>query len=375
MAQAVTPLPDIADLFEFNKLEALAPITPYHISLNDSPSRAAPSSSAAPPPAFFGGDQALLGGIAHPVLAPSAAPGSTGLSSAQHISRIEEVYALGGELGRGTFGSVRVGVSHANGRRYAIKQIQKVTLTADILQKLELEIEILKRVNHQNIVNLEAVFQTLDSVFLVAEIVEGGNLFSRMKKMKTYSEKDAAVLVRNMCSALAYLHKLGIAHRDVKPENILLVSEHSNSDVKLADFGLSRYFSGSASLFTRVGTPLYVAPEILGNKGYGSLVDLWALGVLTYCLLSGKPPFPCHDIAVLYQFILAGKYSFSDPVWQGVSTQAKEFIRALLQVEPSLRLTAERALKHPWVSMPPGTLQPVQSFDQAVGKYLDLLAV
>ncbi|MDP2434797.1 MAG: serine/threonine-protein kinase, partial [archaeon] len=334
---------------------------------------------------FFGGDRSIA---AKPIMSASSSsstlalqqpssgsPSASPVHSALRLNRIEDAFTLGAELGRGTFGAVRVGISRASGRKSAIKQIQKSSLSTDILHKLELEIVILKRASHPNIVNLEAVFQTQDSVYLVAEVAEGGNLFNRMKAVKTYSELEASALVKNVCCAIEYLHKMNIVHRDIKPENILLVSPTDNIDVKLADFGLSCYFSGAASLLTRVGTPLYVAPEILSNKGYGPAVDMWAVGVLTFCLLSGKPPFPCQDLAVLYQYIMQAKFSFDDPVWLKISTEAKEFIKSLLKVEPSLRLSAPRAFRHPWVQQKHTGLAPGNmNVDQAFGKYIDLLA-
>jgi serine/threonine protein kinase len=130
-----------------------------------------------------------------------------------------------------------------------------------------------------------------------------------------------------------------------------LSSGHNNYDVKLGDFGLSRYFSSALMMHTRVGTPLYVAPEVLMNKGYGPGVDMWAVGVLTYILLSGKPPFPCDNMSLLFQCIMSGTYSFQDLAWVRITSAAKDFIKQLLFVEPSLRLTAARALEHPWLKI------------------------
>ena len=215
--------------------------------------------------------------------------------------------------------------------------------------------EVLQSVHHPNIIELEEVFETEDTLYIVTEMVTGGELFDRIVSKGSYTEKDAATLVVKFLEALDYIHDKGIVHRDLKPENLLLKSKDNDTDVKLADFGLSKILGSEVMMQTACGTPGYVAPEILLAKGYGKEVDLWSLGVITYILICGFPPFYNENIPLLFESIMKAEFDYPPEYWGHVSDDAIEFIDALLVVDYKKRLTAKQALKHPWLRLAPST--------------------
>jgi len=185
------------------------------------------------------------------------------------------------------------------------------------------------------------------------DLLTGGELFDRIVSKGSYSEREASDVVRSVASALEYLHSIGITHRDLKPENLLYKSPEANSKIVLTDFGLAKYKSlkelQTQGMKTACGTPGYVSPEIVMNVHYTSKTDLWSLGVITYILLCGFPPFYSESTHQLYQQIKAGDYSFPSPYWTDISNSAKDLIRHLLCVDPQKRYTATDVLRHPWV--------------------------
>ena len=182
------------------------------------------------------------------------------------------------------------------------------------------------------------------------ELVTGGELFDRIVEKGSYSERDAAYVIMKITSAVKYLHDRGIVHRDLKPENLLYATESLESEIKLADFGLSTLVSEEDMLRTACGTPGYVAPEVLKNKGYTKAVDMWSIGVIMYILLCGFPPFYEENTAQLFEQIMAGRYDFPDPYWTNISPSAKELIQKLLVVDAEGRYTADQVLAHPWIT-------------------------
>jgi len=246
---------------------------------------------------------------------------------------------------------VREGVSRATGQKVAIKSIR----IKDIKTKLLLrEIEIMKKVgNHHNILKLHEVFESNKTLFLVLEHVTGGELFDQIVARGEYSEKDAANIVKQIVSAVAHLHANGIAHRDLKPQNLLCAGPDGD-DIRVADFGLSKMFDNGEALLTCCGSPEYVAPEVLECKPYDAACDLWSVGVITYVLLTGCFPFWDKSNAVLYEKIRRGEYGW--PSGLEISAEAKDLIKHLIERNPEKRFTAEQALKHPWIS---GTAQGV----------------
>lgn len=206
---------------------------------------------------------------------------------------------------------------------------------------------------NQNILTLVDYFETMNNLYLVTDLALGGELFDRICRKGSYYESDAADLIRATLSAVAYLHNHGIVHRDLKPENLLFRTPEDNADLLIADFGLSRIMDEEQFhvLTTTCGTPGYMAPEIFKKTGHGKPVDLWAIGVITYFLLCGYTPFDRDSDFEEMQAILNADYSFT-PIdyWRGVSTQAKDFIRRCLTIDPSKRITAHAALQHPFVA-------------------------
>jgi calcium/calmodulin-dependent protein kinase I len=180
--------------------------------------------------------------------------------------------------------------------------------------------------------------------------VTGGELFDRIVEKGMYTEKDASELVQQILTAVDYLHKSDIVHRDLKPENLLYYSPAEDSKIMISDFGLSRMGENVDELATACGTPGYVAPEVLRRQKYGKPVDCWSIGVISYILLCGYPPFYDENDAKLYKQIMKGEYEFDSPYWDDISASAKEFITHLLQIDPSKRYSCEQALAHPWIS-------------------------
>jgi len=198
----------------------------------------------------------------------------------------------------------------------------------------------------------------------VTELVTGGELFDKIVEQGSYSERDAAVLVSKMVSAIQYLHSRGIVHRDLKPENLLLKSPNSLTEIKIADFGLSKIIGpdNMVRMLTACGTPSYVAPEVLLSTGYDKEVDLWSIGVITYILLCGFPPFYDECLSNLFEDIMHARYEYPEEYWSHISDEAKDFVSRLLLVNPHQRMTATQALQHPWL-VNGGKTKPFHSFN------------
>jgi serine/threonine protein kinase len=234
---------------------------------------------------------------------------------------------------------------------YAIKVIDKAKV--EDLQDIEREIEIMQACTHPNIIKLYEVYEEKKRINLVMEIVSGGELFDEIVMREKYTEKDAAKVMRTMCDALSYIHKKNIVHRDLKPENVLLAQKPRpgfEPEIKIADFGLARFVAKDDMMKTACGTPGYVAPEVLKNKGYDSgAVDMWSAGVILYILLCGFPPFYDEELPVLFDTIIKGKFDFPSPWWDSISSEGKALVCRLLTVDPKKRITAEQVLQDPWV--------------------------
>jgi len=276
--------------------------------------------------------------------------------------KITDYYTMTNEvLGEGYFAIVKKGVDKKTGAPVAIKIINK-----DLVEKEETlrnEIEILSKVDHPNIVKMHAIFDTPEHLFIVMELMEGGELYQEIISRSTYSENEAVEIMRQLLSALVYLHDMNIAHRDLKLENLLL-QKAGQLTVKLADFGLSKLFSGSGDMKTACGTPFYVAPDILlatDEEGYGPPVDMWAVGILLYILLSGRLPFSGEEDQELYANIIECQLEWKSPQFDTVSDDAKDLISKLVTLEPTDRLTASQALQHRWITNTAGTSAPLHS--------------
>ncbi|KAM6909205.1 serine/threonine-protein kinase DCLK2-like [Xenentodon cancila] len=265
-------------------------------------------------------------------------------------SIINEKYKVGKVIGDGNFAVVKECVERSTGQEYALKIIDKARCCGKE-HLIENEVAVLRRVRHPSIIQLIEVDETPTQLFLVMELVKGGDLFDAITSSTKYSERDASAMVFNLAGAIKYLHRMNIVHRDIKPEN-LLVCEYPDGtkSLKLGDFGLATVVEGP--LYTVCGTPTYVAPEIIAETGYGLKVDIWAAGVITYILLCGFPPFRSENNVQeeLFDQILRGKLEFPSPDWDTVSLPAKMLISQMLQVNVDARFTAEEVLSHPWVT-------------------------
>jgi len=262
---------------------------------------------------------------------------------------IEDKYELKKVIGKGAFSVVKEGIRKVSGKKYAVKCISKKLIDKKELGLLEREIDIMKKLQHPNIIQLMEVIDTPDTLYLVLEFASGGELFDAIVNKGSYSESDAAKIIKQILEAILHVHNHGIAHRDLKPENLLLVHGDNGDDIiKIADFGLSKDF-GQEQLQTSCGTPDYVAPEVLLGEPYDMAVDIWSIGVISYVLLCGFPPFYGESQKELFENIMNGTYDFPDPEWTDVSEGAKDFIKKILIVDPEKRATAEECLHDEWV--------------------------
>ena len=203
---------------------------------------------------------------------------------------------------------------------------------------------------HNHIINLYDVFDEPSYYYLVTELMLGGELFDRIVTKTFYTEKEARDVCKILFDALGYCHSHAIAHRDLKPENLLLMSRNDDKNIKIADFGFAKKVSSSKCLLTQCGTPGYVAPEILHGVPYGVKADMWSLGVITYILLGGYPPFIEQNQRELFKKIKRGQYEFHVEYWGQISKEAKDLIAGLLTVDPDRRMSAEKALQNPWIT-------------------------
>ena len=212
--------------------------------------------------------------------------------------KIETKYEIGDKLGSGAFSIVKKGKRLSDKKEFAIKIIRKKDVKLPLLER---EIEIMKKLKHPHVLPLFEVFEDSENIFLVLQLIEGGELFDRIIERGNYSEKEAAKIVKQILEAVKYLHSQGVVHRDLKPENLLVRDKaKTNLHIFAADFGLSRVFSGSG-LLTYCGSPEYVAPEVLSMKPYNPQVDVWSIGVITYILLTGFLPFYDKNHTILFE--------------------------------------------------------------------------
>ncbi|XP_042176717.1 calcium/calmodulin-dependent protein kinase type II subunit gamma isoform X14 [Oncorhynchus tshawytscha] len=270
--------------------------------------------------------------------------------AATTCTRFTDEFQLYEELGKGAFSVVRRCVKLCTGQEYAAKIINTKKLSARDHQKLEREARICRLLKHSNIVRLHDSISEEGFHYLLFDLVTGGELFEDIVAREYYSEADASHCITQILDSVHHIHQHDIVHRDLKPENLLLASKCKNAAVKLADFGLAIEVQGDQQAwFGFAGTPGYLSPEVLRKEAYGKPVDIWACGVILYILLVGYPPFWDEDQHKLYQQIKAGAYDFPSPEWDTVTPEAKNLINQMLTINPAKRITAQEALKHPWV--------------------------
>ncbi|KAM9838156.1 serine/threonine-protein kinase DCLK3 [Aulostomus maculatus] len=265
------------------------------------------------------------------------------------LSDIKRFYEIGRVVGDGNFAVVRECRRCDDGQTLAVKIVERSKLIGRE-HMMQNELSLLGSLCHPRIVRLFAHHHTHTHSYLVMELVSGGDLFEAISERGRFSEAEAGLMVSDVSEALHYIHCRSIVHRDVKPENLLLEQVAAGiSRLKLGDFGLAMVVT--EPVFTICGTPTYVAPEILSETGYGVEVDVWALGVILYILLCGFPPFRSRDRdqEELFQIIKQGQLHFLPPYWDTISEEARSLVRALLQPDPTVRMTAEQTLLNPWV--------------------------
>lgn len=300
----------------------------------------------------------------------------------QNQSKFKDLYKKQKEpLGSGGFGVVYKCRHRDTKQTRAVKVIPKKKIKN--METFLQEVEIMKKLDHPNVLKLYEYFIDEDDVNLVTEICKGGELFDRIVEKEFYPEVDAAQIFEQILRSINYIHSQGIAHRDIKPENFLFETKEDNSTLKIIDFGLSKILQkgpkpGGApkenkraklgdlgKMNTKAGTPCYISPEVLTGN-YGAECDMWSCGCMLYILLAGYPPFEGDDDYELCQSILKGKVEFEGEEWEGVSKEAKNLIMSLI-CKPEKRLSAQEALQHKWMKKHCKRSQNVD-FN---GKYLD----
>ncbi|ORY46588.1 putative calmodulin-dependent protein kinase type 1 [Rhizoclosmatium globosum] len=272
-------------------------------------------------------------------------------------------YKTGRTLGQGSFAVVKEAIKLSTGEKFALKVINKKHMKGRE-HLVRNEVGILQKVSkgHNHIVTLYEYFETPNSLYLVMDLCTGGELFEWIMEKGTFYEEDAAEIIRTVVDCVAYLHAQNVVHRDIKPENLLFRNKNSLSELMIADFGLSKTLDPENTgllLQSTVGTPGYMAPEILRRQGHGKPVDMWAIGVMTYFLLCGYFPFAVlgsegADFSNGVDRVLRADFAFEPKeYWMDISPDAKDFISRLIRLNPDERMTAADALQHSWMGFAP----------------------
>ncbi|WZN61519.1 serine/threonine protein kinase [Chloropicon roscoffensis] len=294
-------------------------------------------------------------------------------------------YDLGGTIGQGTFGKVKKATDKATGDVVAVKMLGGKGFGTNELRAFLNECDILAEIGHDNVPVLHGIYEHGRKYTMIMEYASGGELFERIQSQGSFNEEAAANITRQLLSVLQYIHDRSIAHRDLKPENILFANcerDLAKATVKLIDFGFAKRMApepepveqrppmGQSSFQTRLGSPNYVAPEILTSKcGYGCEVDVWSLGVILYIMLCGYFPFYHENERELYRQIRKGSFDMPSEDWAHVSDAAKDLVNSMLKTDPRLRASASDCLRHPWIAKP--GVASKQPFPQASRDKLD----
>ena len=272
------------------------------------------------------------------------------LKIATGYTNLTDLYEIKEKLGRGKFGLIKLGINKKTGTKVAIKIMSKKDMTNQDLELARTETEILKICQHPNIIQLYDVFENVKYFYLIMEYCPGGDLFSYLEKRNfRLPEQQAAKFMHKMCAAVYYIHSYGIAHRDLKPENVLMTSKDDDADLRILDFGLSKIIGPDEKCTEPYGTLSYVAPEVLLDLPYGKEVDLWALGIITYLMLSGSLPFDDkHSEEAIAKKTVSDPPPYKGNIWKKISDEAKNFIGRLLEKDPEKRMDIKEALQHEW---------------------------
>ncbi|XP_077226088.1 calcium-dependent protein kinase 20-like [Tasmannia lanceolata] len=294
---------------------------------------------------------------------------SAGLQTDSVLQRktenLKEIYSLGRKLGQGQFGTTYLCVEKSTGKEYACKSIAKRKLTTEEdVEDVRREIQIMHHLTgHPNVISITGAYEDAVAVHVVMELCAGGELFDRIIQRGHYTERKAAELARVIVGVVEVCHSLGVMHRDLKPENFLFSNQTEESPLKTIDFGLSIFFRPGDTFTDVVGSPYYVAPEVL-RKRYGPEADVWSAGVIIYILLSGVPPFWAETEQGIFEQVLNGDLDFSSDPWPSISESAKDLVRRMLVRDPKSRLRAHEVLCHPWVQV--DGVAPDKPLDSAV---------
>jgi calcium-dependent protein kinase len=274
---------------------------------------------------------------------------------------VDHYEVTGKKLGEGSFGSVCKAVNRTTGQARAVKSIPKANMDNS---ELQVEMEVMQKLDHPHILRLYEVFSDFFTVYLVMEICTGGPLFDRIVEERNFNERQAAVVMQQITGGIHYMHLKLVCHRDLKPENFLLQEEAplEKAGIKIIDFGASKRFRKGHPMTTRVGTPFYVAPQVLQGN-YDQSCDVWSIGVIMYILLSGGPPFCGNNPDEIVQQVMQGKYSFEHEFWEGISADAKNLIDKMLMYDPRERYSAGQVVDHVWIKdhAPSATNRPLQA--------------
>ncbi|POO03431.1 Serine/threonine protein kinase [Trema orientale] len=259
-------------------------------------------------------------------------------------------YRFGKELGRGEFGVTYQCFALETGDTFACKMISKSKLKTEIdVEDVRREVRIMRHLpEHPNIVTFKEAYEDREAIYLVMELCEGGELFDRIVSKGHYTERAAANITRTMLEVCKVCHQHGVIHRDLKPENFLFKDGCETSQLKAIDFGLSVFFDSGQRFSEIVGSPYYMAPEVL-RRNYGPEVDVWSTGVILYILLCGVPPFWAETEEGIAQAIVRGSIDFERDPWPKVSEKAKDLLKCMLDPNPYSRLTIDEVLEHPWI--------------------------
>lgn len=265
---------------------------------------------------------------------------------------IKDFYKIQRTIGKGSFATVRKAKNRATGQYCAVKVLSKRKMSEEDILSLCNEVEIMKTVDHPNIVKMIDFFEDEAHYCLVMEIMEGGELFDQILQREAFTEHEAREAIRAIIDAIRYCHNLNIVHRDIKPENLLLQSKKLElSSLKITDFGLARFVKAEQMARTTCGTPGYVAPEIIMEQPYGKECDFWSIGVVLFILLSGTPPFYEDERSDLFEKIKSCNYEFDESNWSNISKEAKDLVSKILKADPGARFNCDQMLAHPWMNM------------------------
>ncbi|KAK9480967.1 kinase-like domain-containing protein [Lipomyces japonicus] len=258
-------------------------------------------------------------------------------------------YRFGRVLGAGTYGIVKTATTIENGEQVAVKIILKKNVKGHESMVYD-ELNLLRSLNHPHIVGFRDWFESREKFYIVTQLATGGELFDRICERGKYTEKDAVETVREILQAVDYLHDLNIVHRDLKPENLLYLTPAKDSSLVLADFGIAKMLEENEILTSMAGSFGYAAPEVLLGTGHGKPCDIWSLGAITYTLLCGYTPFRSENINDFLIEVRENGVIFHHKYWKDVSSEAKEFVLAMLEIDPNKRLTAKQLLAHKWLT-------------------------